>query len=54
MNTPASRRVRLHAQPIAEHRAAGERARRIDGDDADGQRAVDRDLSVAARAAAAP
>ena len=28
-------RVRLHAQAIAEHRAAGERARRIDGDHAD-------------------
>ncbi len=28
-------RVRLHPQPIAENRAAGERAGRIDGDDAD-------------------
>ena len=28
--------VRLHAQPIAEDRAAGERAGRIDGDHADG------------------
>ena len=35
MNTPASRRVRLHAQAIAEHRAAAERAGRIDGEDAD-------------------
>ena len=35
MNTPSSRGVRLHPQPIAEHRAAGERAGRIDGDDAD-------------------
>ena len=31
-------RVRLHAQPIAEHGAAAERARGIDGDDADRQR----------------
>ena len=29
------RRMCLHPQPIAEHRAAGERAGRIDGDHAD-------------------
>ena len=35
MKTPASADVRLHADAIAQNRAAGERARRIDRDDAD-------------------
>ena len=35
MKTPGIEEVRLHADAIAEHGAAGERARRIDRDDAD-------------------
>ena len=33
-------RVRLHPQPVAKNRATRERARRIDGDDADSRRAI--------------
>ena len=40
MNTPGIERDRLHANAIAEQRAAGERRRRIDGDDADGEPGV--------------
>ena len=40
--------VRLHPQPIAEDRAAGERAGGIDGDDADASRRAAR-VSVVSR-----
>ena len=35
MNTPSSDGVGLHPDPVAEERAAGDRDRRVDGDDGD-------------------
>ena len=59
MKTPAIGGVRLHADAVAENRAAGERAGRIDRDDADGlpggrNSAIRRSTSVLFPAPGAP